>query len=740
MPIALLLAVSLCAGGTEVVVDRAAPKTVRFAADELTNVLSRVLSSPVPVVSAPSAGKSSLILGTNRWSAAEGISLAGLGRDGFRLRVAGNRVFIAGRDDPAADLRAIIASKNHFVLQMSEHGTLYGVYEFLKRFAGVRFYFPGEAGTVVPRQPVLSVPDGEYGREPVFAVRDFYPGEADRSFPMCEEWLRLRLQSARIPCSHGSRDFKYIERFAKTHPEYLALKKDGSRWDNPKVFAAYQLCWSDPGLREMLYGDVKAYLTGQPSTSRGLERWGGNCVRGQWVDIMPEDSFEGCHCPRCQAAYDRSAPNGNYATKLMWGLTAEIGNRLIAEGVPGNITMMAYPPYRAWPDFALPTNVHVMVAETGPWSVRRPDKMAAEEAEIAGWAKKVGHRIWLWTYPHKFGKTAIPDIPSYAPKAWGAYFKRMSPYIFGAFCESETENIFFNYLNYYVYSELAWDPALDVDALLDEHHAKMFGSAAPEMKRFLEGLEDAWLAVAGNVVDTTLGPVAKAPSEYELATRIYSRDVLKAWYGLFKEAARKTADEPEAAMRVRYFRDRLFEPLARHMFRYLDGASVEKELARRKAHPAAANLVRHEKWSTGGQPRTETYDATTFVTGPDALHVNNRVSGREKRLYLIQMLDRGEQALKPNTRYRVSLFVKLKDVEPCNRAGGVHVELYDGKRGFRCPKSELSGTMDWTHLSFEWTTGPDTGKGALICLRLIDAFGEVWYDDVIVEEIDEKGN
>ena len=50
--------------------------------------------------------------------------------------------------------------------------------------------------------------------------------------------------------------------------------------------------------------------------------------------------------------------------------------------------------------------------------------------------------------------------------------------------------------------------------------------------------------------------------------------------------------------------------------------------------------------------------------------------------------------------------------------------------------SALDGTIDWIHQSFEVTTGADAEKlkKGLVCLRLMDASGTVWLDDVQITE------
>ena len=86
-------------------------------------------------------------------------------------------------------------------------------------------------------------------------------------------------------------------------------------------------------------------------------------------------------------------------------------NRLIKEGVPGYVTQMAYEHYSRVPDFDIPTNVMVMVAKTGPFSIRKPEKLASDNAEIRKWRNKVGN-VWIWTYPNKYGKLRVVGVPT----------------------------------------------------------------------------------------------------------------------------------------------------------------------------------------------------------------------------------------------------------------------------------------------------------------------------------------
>ena len=98
----------------------------------------------------------------------------------------------------------------------------------------------------------------------------------------------------------------------------------------------------------------------------------------------------------------------------MWQFTVNIANRLKKEGVPGNVTQMAYRPYRSVPKTVeIPDNVSVMVAEIGPWAQYNIAGQQRDYEEVAAWAKKVApNRIYMWNYCCKYGPANLPDIPS----------------------------------------------------------------------------------------------------------------------------------------------------------------------------------------------------------------------------------------------------------------------------------------------------------------------------------------
>jgi len=737
---------------TEVVVDAKAGSVTRFAAQEATNFLSRVLGAPVPLVTAPTEGFASLILGTNAWSVAAGLAPEKLQRDAFQVKTEGSRVYIAGCDDPKTDVRR--ALKTGYWAQMFERATLFGVYDFLERFAGCRFYFPGELGEIVPSKSEIAVPCGMRSQVPSFwrwSYSTYWDGawmgegpvktaEDGRATTVCPgktlNLWRLRGTSFYVPYAHGLNQFHYRRRFAKTHPEYFWMSGGKREPDLPPVHPG-QLCHTS-GINEEIYRDIVSYLKGEDASVRGIPAreaaadgeygWNHRNPYGKYISVMAQDGMKACECPNCQAAH-RKDLGGDYANDLIWKNTADLARRLEREGYDVVLTQMSYSPYGRIPDFDLPKNIDVEVAQSGPWSVIDPKRWSKQMEEGRKWADKLGHKIALWNYPCKVYCLSLlmPDIPQMSPKSWGAYYKAVAPWSSGAFAESESDRFFFNHLNYYIYSRIAADSSVDVDAVLDEYYRLMFGAAAAEIKSFYESLEDKWVKeIAGKIKDTPLGPAAVPPSEYEIWTRIYGPDVLKGYRALFERATAAVKPGSLEARRIALVRDELLGSLERGGGRFLEMISVEKELARRAARTDIRSLV-----SEKGYVRP-LWDKTTFETSPASI----TLVSTEKSDVCTHLLASEDSRLKPNTNYRISYFVKTENVEPLNKNGGAVVIVNDGKNRSFPALGATVGTVDWIHREFRFTTGPkaNVGRDAYLRVAISQATGTAWFDGVELTE------
>jgi len=757
--------VSLSSADTEIVVAPGAPKTVTFAADEMTNVLAQVFGRDVPVVTRPTVGKKHLVLGTNAWAAAAGVGVAGFKADAFAILAKGDSVFIAGKDDPKADPVAL-ANGSGWSAHCYDHGTLNGVYDFLERVADVRFYFFGEMGTCVPAAQSLAVPEGLRETAPDMTVRtwSFY---ADGKWPggsgkKAEEWalkarnaLRLRGTGGAFACCHGLRGFRYKDRFFKTHPEYFAVMEDGSHRGVNYAGQDDQLCFSSAVTNE-IFKDCLSYLKGEDASVRGIpgpyadQPWGKKYAWNynatpDYIDVMPQDGMMRCYCENCRKLF-ADKPQPHYAAEQIWGFTEGLARRLKAEGFTPRLNQMAYTPYRRLPPFKLSPNISVMVAEAGPFSSADAAKVEKQRAEIASWRDFTGAAVWIWTYPNKHpcGHTDIPDVPAWCPRAWGRYYKTVAPWIFGGFCESECDRAIYNLLGYYVFSKVAWDKSVDPDALVDEFYRRMFAPAAAEMRAFGDLLEEKWIReVVGAQHETPLGPMVSPPGDVELWMRVYDQGTTDRLEAHLDAAAAKLSDGSLPARRVAFFRAEMFEPLKKAGDAYREKVSVKRGLDWISRHPDT-NLAVFAK--TGRGPGK--FVDAKGPTGGQAYEVAYLKPGKDMTTHDIVPFAVAAP-FKPKTKYRLSYFLKMEDVQPLQQGGGVGpIILCDrkDKKGngvswvFPPSYRFVSGTSDWIYQSFDFETNenwdPETKTTLYLRLRL--ASGTVRYDAVRVDEIGKR--
>ncbi|MBR2373730.1 MAG: DUF4838 domain-containing protein, partial [Lentisphaeria bacterium] len=239
-----------------------------------------------------------------------------------------------------------------------------------------------------------------------------------------------------------------------------------------------------------------------------------------------------------------------------------IPNRLKKENIPGIVTMMAYDLCKEVPKQPIPDNVILQVATFGPWGELNKEKQLKDEQLMQRWVKKMGFKIYLWNYATKAAARGVFHVPNFTPNAIGRYYKTVQKYSFGAFLESGTDYWIFSHLNNYVFCKLMWDNNADVDAILAEYRKLMFGSGAAPMKEFMDSLERHWIKdIVNNVVETSIGPVVRPPSEYKIWNTIYSPKEVKRINALFDKAEKLAAKEKDALGRIRFIRKALWGPL-----------------------------------------------------------------------------------------------------------------------------------------------------------------------------------
>jgi len=132
----------------------------RLALQELQTAIEETTGAKLPVVRSEVVTGPAIVLGQCPEARAVGLDGSRMPIEGFTIKTAENRGFVAGNDN--AELRSA--------------GTAWGVDELLERFVRVRWYWPMEHGgrSILPTKN-LSVPAVWLEDAPVFRKRHIWP-------------------------------------------------------------------------------------------------------------------------------------------------------------------------------------------------------------------------------------------------------------------------------------------------------------------------------------------------------------------------------------------------------------------------------------------------------------------------------------------------------------------------------------------------------------------------------------
>jgi hypothetical protein len=566
-----------------------------FAAGELQTYIQKSTGATLLIVeSLGEDGTVEIVIGDGAISRSLGIDATDLGRDAFHIKTIGNRIVILGRDHPSETVDFRFLANVGYNTSGFEHATLFGVYEFLERFVGVRWYLPVDIGEVVPKSDTLSIPGlditdgpnkiGRYIHIPYGADdRDDPPPKTDRSgyrpgFTGEQEaafsrrrglwFLRLRHETQLMSGAPHTMPILISEKqYSESHPEFFALGEDGTR-------NLGHHCYTNPGTIKILIGQVEACFGGESASAYGLESWGSmsiDCVAGKAFHIAPSDGYVPCLCVTCEAFRASCGPEVVHVEEeLVWTTIIKIANA-IGNTFPENyISVSGYGPLGAPPIQKIPANIFVgPTAASGPYSEFRADMMKEELKVLDWWSKALTPEQYggFYHYPVRacweegryfWHKSICGSIP----RAFASCYQRYADRGLGTYCYLLSHRIAYDHLNIYVFYKYHWNPDRDIDVLLNEYYTLFYGPAARPMKAFWEEVEVKFREVM-QLDKSTSGTHPDVNRPADVWEKVYSREVISGWNASFTEAARlaKADEDPVYAKRLAYIKRNVLETI-----------------------------------------------------------------------------------------------------------------------------------------------------------------------------------
>ena len=355
--------------------------------------------------------------------------------------------------------------------------TYFAVVSFIEDALGVRWFAPGDLWTHVPK--------GTPGRLEV-DVEDAVtePGTSPRVwsghhwFPSWKAWNQRNktILSEVVPRRQFQNNLHRVfppKELAEAHPEYYPLI-DGKRWVPPEGDRYWRPCESNPDVQRLTVEYARKWFDGRPNVDS--------------FSVGMDDISHLCSCPGCRAldprpdSYEkREFSDRHYAfvNAIARGISASHPDRYIGT----LIYNIARVPPETVPK--LEDNVFGFVTETSAlwWQEGRK---AEDRALSREWARRCKH---LSRYDYYGMGTFTPRVYPHAMDEQIKFDKSLG--FEGMYIEVYTFPPHTAPM-IWALAKLQWDHTLDVDDLLGEFYARMYGPAAAVMKQYFDLLERSW--------------------------------------------------------------------------------------------------------------------------------------------------------------------------------------------------------------------------------------------------------
>ena len=501
------------ASDVQIAIDANAPKVTQFAAEELQAYLHRIAGARVPITARPRNGVAMTIhIGRSAHTDKLGANAADVGADGFILKRTGEHLLIVGDDRDVGSSHAF-----GFDPRVSRKGSYHGVCRLLEDHFGVRWLYPGEGGTVVPKREALSFPSKlDMHSAPKMAWRHLFLNYGDRLTPeQIEAGLRWTMRQ-RMGINVGS-PYSFQHSWAyhmggnsyfDEHPEYYSLV-NGKRTPYPigangkTRSRGSQICTRNPDVVRIVAASITRGLSPDANTI---------------VSVSPNDGGHFCQCEPCKAmdrpelyeAHQGHVANAGLAGHVLSDRLFDFVNRVASEVRKTHpdvkVGCFSYTFARPAPralDHLAPNLVISFTQQMARYR-RAPDATQRHNARLHEWLGK-GNKLvlrdylGLWSY----GNVIAPQTRWIEKELRTA--AEHPDQVLGIYSETVWTDLLVNALNYYVMARLAWDPSRSEAAIRFDYFEHGFGEASKTVEQFHELIAQAYARPADPMVTEIWG-------------------------------------------------------------------------------------------------------------------------------------------------------------------------------------------------------------------------------------------
>ncbi len=577
-----------------------------YAATELAACLRKITGASVDIRTVPEPGIYSIYLATVSGQLPAEVSKLyyKLKDDGFLIVTGKDAMYVTSRV-PA--------------------GVIYGVYEILKCYGDVRWFYPGPEGEYVPRKPTFSVPEGVVGVNPSFQKRLFNltgGGQNEMVYPTLQWMLRNNMTGS----FHGG---LYTDRKLYGGEDWWTLLPKELYRTNPELFPMVG------GKRHVTAGKSSepGYTNPCVSNPETVRIMTDSILRKINADrkitiyrIEPNDTTRWCECEDCKRL-DSPADRINHSVSNRFWTFANALIKKMKETVPGiEITVSAYNNAENPPDTVKPdTRCHLGCA-----LVRRcyihplQDKSCVVNRKfrerLEAW-RQLGMPIWTYEYSAfvpqgsricaPFEKIHSEDMKFYRKIGLIGYCDERAPivekpekYFIKSYLDggkgSMAESWRYDAVSRYFQAYFLWNADADFEAAMEDFGSKFYGKAWPEMKQYRILLRERY---------------EKAPTHFLYGTpsvaagRILDDASEKSLAGRLDKALALAAGDPAVCARI------------------LREKEVLEGLAAKRRNYQAIRDLKAAAGRVGAAPSEKDWDAAPAVT--DFTNIEKKAVGRK---------------------------------------------------------------------------------------------------------------
>lgn len=494
-----------------IVIDKEAPASEQYAAEELQNWLREVGGVSLPIVG-PDEGEQGkrLVVGYNS--------------------IVEDLVPKAQIQSPSDDSFTWCSKKGDILFWGgSERGTLYSVYDFLEDQLGIRWY--SEDVTVVPEVEKWSFSKLYNHEAPALLVRDncMLAPRTNTVFS-----ARLRNNFTRLPGKEpgttlpgtaegywGVHAMAYhvpAHKYFKDHPEYFSLY-NGKRCTD-------QLCLSNPDVLKICIESMRKVMREEPDYMiYSME---------QLDNVQPCQ----CECEACQALIDEYGGNSGI---MVWFVN-QVADALKDEFPDKYVGTFAYRYTRHAPTGIVPRdNVVIRLCSIECCLLHDFEGCEMNQPfmkDLQDWSA-IAKNLYIWDYATDFSYYCLPV----------ANLRLLQPKI-KDFCDHnamgmleqgdyQTRTCELKELRAYLVSKLLWNPDEDVEAIIREFTDGYYGPAGRYIREYID-YADTYLRREGMHTDCYAN----------VAHPMFTSEFVAEAARIFDDAKEAVKDQPEYLQRV----------------------------------------------------------------------------------------------------------------------------------------------------------------------------------------------